>query len=173
MATIARVRHSHILSAAVALLLAAPGAFAESPETKVTTSLREAVKAGDFVAVTRWSSGKVKGQVAEATECSILLNVAGKTLTIQNEAIKTVRRYAPPKPDAGKAMLGAVEPCDRIECTPITLAVVGVAALVKGFQGLGRKSEVVYRGKRDQAARVLCSQDARSHASNQRASPGR
>jgi hypothetical protein len=171
MATIARVRHSHILSAAVAVLLAAPGAFAEPPETRVTASLREAVTAGDHIGVTRWSGGKVKGQVVEATECFILMNVAGKALTIQMEAIKTVRRYPPPKPSAGKAMLGAVEQCDRMECAPATLAAVGVAALIKGFQGLDRKSSVVYRGTRDRSASVLCSQDGRVLASGQRTAP--
>lgn len=172
MATIARVRHSHILPAAVAVLLAASGAFAGPPETNLTTSLRKAVKAGDHVGVTRWTGGKAKGQVLEATECSILMTVAGKALTIQRDAIKTVRRYPPPKPNAGKAMLGAVEQCDRTECAPATLAVVGVAGLVKGFQGLGRlgrKSTVVYRGARNRTSATLCSPDGRIHASDQRA----
>ena len=159
MTTTARVRRSQILSMALALgLAAAPAAFAELPAPKGTLSIKNVVKTGDIIAVTRWSGGKVKGQVAEATECSVLVRAEGKWLEIPHAAIKTVRRYPPSQQEPGaKAMLGVVERCDRIDCAPATLAVIGVAALFKGFKDLGRHPKIVYRGTRGQASPPTCS----------------
>lgn len=155
MATIAVVRRSHILSLAMALVLAAP-ALAGPTDTRGTPSIKDAVKAGDVIAVTRWSGGKVKGQVLTATECALVLRADGRTLRIRNAAIKTLRRY-PPRKQHAKATFDAVERCDRIECSPGTLAVVGLAGLFKGLRDGGRRPEVVYRaaGRADARAENL------------------
>lgn len=149
MTMIAGARCSQILSMVLALVLAAPSAFAAPTDPKGTASLRNAVKTGDVIAVTRWSGGKVKGQVVEATECSVVLRAAGKSLTVPNAAVKTVRRYPPAKQNhRAEARLDVVEQCDQIGCAPAALAVVGLAALFHRFQALGRQPKVVYRGKR-------------------------
>jgi hypothetical protein len=143
MATIAVVRRSHILSLAMALVLASP-ALAGPTDSTVTPSIKDLVKAGDVVAVTRWSGGKVKGHVLAATECALVVRTEDRTLRIQNAAIKTLRRY-PPRKQHAKATFDAIERCDRIECSPGTLAVVGLAGLFRGFRDGGRRPEVVYR----------------------------
>lgn len=137
-------RRSQVLSLMAALGLAASAAFAAPTGPGGAASLREVVKPGDLIAVTRWSGGKVKGQVVGATDCSVTVRADGRSLRIEHDAIKTLRRYAPPKQN-GKAMLDAVERCDRIECTPGTLAVVGLAAVFKGIRDVGRRPQVVYR----------------------------
>ena len=162
MTTTARVRRSQILSTALALVLAAaPGAFAGLPDPKGTAPIKSVVKTGDTIAVTRWSGAKVKGQVVEATECSVVVRAAGKSLDIPNTAIKTVRRYPPSRQKPGaKAALAVVEQCDRIECAPATLAFIGVAAVFQGFKDLGRQPKIVYRGTRGQASAPTCSAGA-------------
>jgi hypothetical protein len=143
MTTTAAARRSHILSLALALVLASP-AFAATTDSRSTPSIKDVVKAGDVVAVTRWSGGKVKGQVLAATGCALVLRADGRTLGIPNAGIKTLRRY-PARKQHAKATLEAVERCDRIECSPGMLAVVGLAGLFKGLQDTGRRPEVVYR----------------------------
>jgi hypothetical protein len=132
------------------VFLAAPNAFANSPEATNFAALAEVLKTGDLIAVTPWSGKKLKGQLVEVTDCSIRLRTAGTALSIESAAIKTVRRY-PPKARAAKSAWGAVERCDRVECAPTTLAVVGVAALVKSLRDAGG-AEIVYRGSRAQSA---------------------
>lgn len=145
MATSPYVRRSHILSLAAALMLAAPAAFAELPEPTTPASITDVVRTGDLVGVTLWSGRRVKGQVLEADECSLLLRAGGAALRIEQAAIKTVRRYPPPKQKAGKGMVAAVERCDRVDCQTTTLAVVGLASLFKELHELGRQPKVVYR----------------------------
>jgi hypothetical protein len=150
MVTIARNRRSRVLSGALAVLLAAPNAFANSLEVKDFASLAEILKTGDVIAVTPWSGKKLKGRLVEVTECSIRLRTDGKALSLAAGAVKTVRRY-PPQQRAAKVTWGAVEQCDRLECAPTTLAVIGVAALVKSFRDAGG-AKIVYRGRPDPAA---------------------
>jgi hypothetical protein len=160
MVTIARNRRSRILSGVLAVLLAAPIAFANSLEAKNFAPLAEVLKTGDVIAVTPRSGKKLKGRLVEVTECSIRLRTDGKALNIAAGAVKTVRRY-PPQQRAAKVTWGAVEQCDRLECASTTLAVIGAAALVKSIRDAGG-AKIAYRGRPDRAAARSCSQQDRS-----------
>ncbi len=157
MATMSRVRRSHVLMLVLGLLLVPPAAFAAVSDAKGTTALADVVKVGDTVAVTPWSGGKLKGQVVDVTACSLVLRAAGESILIQAAAIKTLRRYPPRKqtPDP-KAMLGAAASGQHTGYAPETLALLGVAAVFEGIHHLARKREVVYRGTRTRAARPAC-----------------
>jgi hypothetical protein len=120
-----------------------------SPVTSAARAIVSGVKRGDIVAVTRWSKGRVKGQVAGVTACSLLLRTASTMVEIAAAEIKTIRRYAPPKENSGaRTILQVAAQCDEAACAPAALAYVGVAALIQGFQDLSRPPRIVYRGRR-------------------------
>jgi hypothetical protein len=157
MATMACVRRSHVLALVLGLAVGAPAAFAEDSESKGSPTIAGVVKPGDTVAVTRWSGGKLKGQVVEVTACSLVLRAVDSRVDIPADAIKTVRRYPHRRQDPGaRAMLDLAADCQHAGCAPETAAVVGIAALFKGFHDLGRRAKIVYRGKRDRPAAPAC-----------------
>ena len=160
MATMVGVRRSQILLLVLGVILAAPAAFAADADAK-GAAMTSVVRTGDTVAVTRWVGGKVKGEVVEATRCSLVLRAAGKRIAIPTAAIKTIRRHASRQqsPDP-KAMLDVAANGDRSGYAPETVALIGVAALFKGIHDLGRKPEIVYRGTRDLSPAPACAEVA-------------
>ena len=146
------------------LMLGASAASAHPGAQEGPVPLTTALKAGDTIAVTRWSGAKVKGQVLETTECSIVIRTGGGALDVPQAAIKTVRRYPPRKQNLGaKGMLAVAEQCQEAGCAPAALAYVGLAALFQAFRDLGRGPKIVYRGERHSSNVVSCSPGARVH----------
>jgi hypothetical protein len=144
MAKVPWSRAKHLGYAALIVALSATPLVAQTAGQSAST-LRSALKPGDRVAVTRWSGAKLKGQVVEATDCSLVIQRAGKALALPNAAIKTVRRYPQPKQNLGaKGLLTFAETCDATDCAPTALAVVGLAALFQGVENLGRRPKTVY-----------------------------
>jgi hypothetical protein len=150
MTPILRIHPWPLGSMILALLLGATVAFAATDAQDGAVRIAPTVKPGDTIAVTRWSGAKVKGQVMEATECSIVIRTRHTAVEVPHTAIKTVRRYSPPQQTrSARAMFEIAEHCEQVECAPSALAYVGLAALFQGFRDLGRQPEIVYRGVRE------------------------
>lgn len=152
----------HIVYAALAVSLSATTSSAAASAQDETSALRNAVKPGDSVAITQWSGPKLKGEVIEITDCSLVIQRAGKTLDLPSAAIKKVRRYPTPKQNLGaKGLLAFAETCDVTDCAPTAVAVVGLAALFQGVKDLGRQSKVVYAATRVGSSRACTAEQIR------------
>jgi hypothetical protein len=117
--------------------------------------LAEVVKPGDVISVTPWSGGKHTGQATAITDCSLVIRTAKGLIDVPIETIKTVRRHQRAASEDAEALLNVANDCRGVSCARATLAFVGIAAVVRGFDRLVHPPKVVYRAKKKSVATAV------------------
>ena len=136
-------------AANLVLVLMIVPAMAGAAPVDTFKQLSNVLRAGDIIEIADTSGRRIRGRLAEVTDCSIAVVLSGTNrATVPRNEVKKIRRLRPAR---SSDIAAAARTCEIRDCPPLTLMVSSVAGVAHGFGAVFNRPKTVYRAPKESA----------------------